>query len=365
VSGVRIEGVSKSYGDHKVLDALDLNVAAGECFTLLGPSSCGKTVLMRLLAGFENPDTGRIVIDDTVVADSGVHVPPDRRGIGMVFQEYAVWPHMSVRDNVAYPLKLAGIAADEKAERTQTAIELVGLAGLEQRMPSQLSGGQQQRVALARALVSKPSLLLLDEPLNNLDANLREEMRFEIRELQQRLGITVLYVTHDQEIALAISDRLAVMDEKGHLRQIGTPSELFDHPADAYIYRFLGVANFIPLTKTGKLWCLPDGITDWTGQAPELDGEQITVGFRPADIILSRNGEGLPGVVKRASFLGAQMDYLIEIGGVTVRATTDSRHALGDGKMFCDGESCRIGFHTVQWFNEVLPAGYVKGESHA
>ncbi len=365
MSGIRIEGIAKSYGAHRVLAGFDLTVAAGECFTLLGPSGCGKTVLMRLLAGFEAPDDGRIVIDNTVVADTGVQVPADRRGIGMVFQDYAVWPHMSVRDNVAYPLKLAGIPADERAARTQAAIEQVGLAGLEQRMPSQLSGGQQQRVALARALVSKPALLLLDEPLNNLDANLREEMRFEIRELQQRLGITVIYVTHDQEIALAISDRMAVMDDKGRLRQTGSPSELFDHPADTYIYRFLGVANFISLTKVGHVWRLPDGVTQWVGQLPDKPADRLTAGFRPHDIVLSSTGEGLPGVVRRASFLGSQMDYLIEVGGVSVRATTDSRHALNDGKMFRDGDACRIGFYTVQWFDEVLPEGAAKGETHA
>lgn len=365
MSGIRIEGIAKSYGAHRVLDGLDLTVAAGECFTLLGPSGCGKTVLMRLLAGFESPDAGRIVIDDTVVAGTGVQVPPDRRGIGMVFQDYAVWPHMSVRDNVAYPLKLAGIPADERVERTQAAIGQVGLAGLEQRMPAQLSGGQQQRVALARALVSKPALLLLDEPLNNLDANLREEMRFEIRELQQRLGITVIYVTHDQEIALAISDRLAVMDDKGRLRQIGAPSELFDHPADTYIYRFLGVANFISLRKIAQVWRLPDGVTAWVGQCPDTPSDHLTAGFRPHDIVLSRTGDGLPGIVRRASFLGAQMDYLIEVGGVNIRATTDSRHALDDGQLFHDGEACRMGFHTVQWFDEVLPEVVVKGETHA
>jgi iron(III) transport system ATP-binding protein len=365
MSGIRIEALTKSYGTHRVLDGLDLTIAAGECFTLLGPSSCGKTVLMRLLAGFESPDAGRIVIDDTVVADAGVHVPTDRRGIGMVFQDYAVWPHMSVLDNVAYPLKIAGVTADERAQRTQAVIEQVGLAGLEQRMPSQLSGGQQQRVALARALVSKPALLLLDEPLNNLDANLREEMRFEIRELQQRLGITVFYVTHDQEIALAISDRLAVMDEKGRLRQIGAPSELFDHPVDSFIYRFLGVANFIRVRKGAEGWRLVDGVTDWVGPPPDRHGERLAAGFRPNDVVLSRNGEGLPGIIRRASFLGAQMDYLIEVGGVTLRAATDSRHALDDGQMFRDGEACRIGFHAVQWFDEVLPEGDVKGATHA
>ncbi|MBI4740006.1 MAG: ABC transporter ATP-binding protein [Betaproteobacteria bacterium] len=362
MGGIRIEGLVKSYGARKVLDGLDLTVEAGECFTLLGPSACGKTVLMRLLAGFETPDAGRIVIGDTLVAGTGVHVPPDRRGIGMVFQDYAVWPHMSVRDNVAYPLKIAGIAADVRAGRTQTAIGQVGLAGLEQRMPSQLSGGQQQRVALARALVSKPALLLLDEPLNNLDANLREEMRFEIRELQQRLGITVIYVTHDQEIALALSDRLAVMDEKGCLRQVGAPDALFDRPADAYVYRFLGVANFIPVRKSAAGWRLPDGVTEWVGPLPDREGGHLAAGFRPNDVALSRSGAGLPGIVRRASFLGAQTDYLIEVGGVTLRAATDSRRAGAGGQLFRDNEPCRIGFHAVQWFDELDATGTVNAE---
>jgi len=205
MADVRLEGVSKSYGTHAVLTGLSLDVRHGECFTLLGPSGCGKTVLLRLIAGFEKPDGGAIRIGDRAVsnAGAGVNVPPNERDLGVVFQDYAVWPHMTVFDNVAYPLKLAQVPAAELRSRTLEAVALVNLGGLEERLPSQLSGGQQQRVALARALVARPSLMLLDEPLCNLDANLREEMRFEIKALQKRLGITILYVTHDQEIALA------------------------------------------------------------------------------------------------------------------------------------------------------------------
>ena len=357
MSSVRMNGLSKSYGGRTILDGLNLTVEAGESFTLLGPSGCGKTVLMRLLAGFETPDAGTIAIGDTIVAGGGADVPPDRRGLGMVFQDYAVWPHMSVRDNVAYPLKIAGIAAADRERRTQTAIGQVGLGGLETRMPSQLSGGQQQRVALARALVSEPSLLLLDEPLNNLDANLREEMRFEIRELQQKLGITLIYVTHDQEIALAIADRIGVMDDTGRLRQVGTPDDVFDRPADAYIYRFLGIANFVPMRRIGENWRFPDGVGTWAGEPPDLAGDSLTLGCRPFDIEMRRDGTGLPGVVTRASFLGAQMDYLIDAGGVTLRAATDSRRALAAEQRFEEGEPCRLGFRGVRWFDATASEG--------
>ncbi len=354
MTSVRIDGLSKSFGGRKILHDLDLTVEAGESFTLLGPSGCGKTVLMRLLAGFDRPDAGTIRIGDRLVAGDGADVPPDRRGLGMVFQDYAVWPHMSVADNVAYPLKIARTAADERDRRTRRAIGQVGLAGLEARMPSQLSGGQQQRVALARALVSEPSLLLLDEPLNNLDANLREEMRFEIRELQQKLGITVIYVTHDQEIALAIADRIGVMDETGRLRQVGTPDDVFDRPIDAFVYRFLGVANFVPMRRVGATWLFPDGAAVWPGEAPGLAGEHATFGCRPFDIELARDGDGLAGVVRRASFLGAQMDYLIEAGGVTFRAATDSRRALDPAQRFEEGETCRLAFRGSQWFDTAV-----------
>jgi iron(III) transport system ATP-binding protein len=353
VAGVRIEGLAKAYGSHRVHAGLDLEVTEGQCFTLLGPSGCGKTVLMRLLAGFEAVDAGRILIGDTVVADAarGIHVAPNERGIGMVFQDYAVWPHMTVFDNIAYPLKIGRVPDGELRSRTEEAIAQVGLTGLASRLPSQLSGGQQQRVALARALVSKPQLLLLDEPLNNLDANLREEMRFEIKELQQRLGITVLYVTHDQEIALAIADRMAVMDGNGRPRQSGTPDELFDHPGDSYVFRFLGIANFLQVRREGSSLRLADGATQWRGPAPDREGERIAVGFRPSDVILTRDGDGLPGVVRRASFLGAQMDYLVEVGGTTIRAAIESSLAFRTGIDLAEGEPCRVAFHAVQWFD--------------
>ena len=356
---VRIAGLSKRYGKKVVHAGLNLDIADGECFTLLGPSGCGKTVLMRLIAGFEAPDAGSITIGDVRVADAanGTLVAPNHRGIGVVFQDYAVWPHMSVADNVSYPLKLAGIAKAEKDARTAKAIELVGLTGLAERLPSQLSGGQQQRVALARALISEPRLLLLDEPLNNLDANLREEMRFEIKALQQTLGITVVYVTHDQEIALGIADRLAVMDATGHVRQIGTPETIYEQPVDDFVFRFMGVANFLPVVRDGEYWRAGAAHAPWQGDPPAGGAQTWTAGFRPGDVVLSRDGDGLPGIVRRASFLGATFDYLIELAGTPIRAALSSHEALASGLVFREGESCRATLAALHWFEGNLAAG--------
>ena len=358
MASIKIKGVTKRYEGRAVLSSFNLELKDGECFTLLGPSGCGKTVLMRLIAGFEKSDAGTISIDEVVVscAEDGTMISPNKRGLGMVFQDYAVWPHMSVFDNIAYPLKLAGVDPAALKERTMRMVHLVGLTDLDQRLPSQLSGGQQQRVALARALVSEPQLLLLDEPLNNLDANLREEMRFEIKALQKKLGITILYVTHDQEIALAIADRVAVMDDKGLLRQIGTPEEIYENPVDDYVFRFLGIANFLPVRREGDALYIGGSHNEWTGQKPTKSGNMLTAGFRPSDVLLARDGEGLPGVIRRASFLGAQFDYLIDIAGTTIRAALPSHECIDNGLLFAEGDSCRVRLATVQWFEGVITA---------
>ena len=348
---ILIENISKSFGDHTVLKDLSLTVRDGECFTLIGPSGCGKTVLLRIMAGFETLDAGRMSIGGEVVADaqSGTALPPEQRSLGVVFQDYAVWPHMTVRQNVGYPLKIARRDPAEAAALVQKSIDDVNLTGMEDRLPSQLSGGQQQRVALARALVAQPSLLLLDEPLNNLDANLREEMRFEIKELQKNLGVTILYVTHDQEIALAISDRMALLDEQGAIRQVGTPEELFSAPADEFVFSFLGMSNFLRVNVAGGLANLEGCVFPLVPQAG-LSGE-ARVGFRPSDVQLSRQGEGLRATVRRASFLGAFTDYQLDVCGQQVRTALDTHEALARDLLLAEGDECVINLRNAHWFS--------------
>jgi iron(III) transport system ATP-binding protein len=349
---IRIEGVAKSYGPLRVHENLTLSIRRGECFTLLGPSGCGKTVLLRLIAGFEPLDAGKISIGDTVVSDpaAGIDFPPNSRKLGMVFQDYAVWPHMTVFDNVAYPLKLAKKDKRELTESVMDAVAMVGMKGLENRLPSELSGGQQQRVALARALVAKPSLLLLDEPLTNLDANLREEMRFEIKELQRKLDATVLYVTHDQEVALAISDRLAVMDGKGRIRQTGSPWEIFEQPADPFVFNFMGIANFLSVRREGEQYLVGGGKQPIPWEKPMGESKEWAAGFRPSDARITREGNGLRGTVRRASFLGAMMDYLVDVDGATLRTNIEPHEAIANNLMFTDGENCVVDFHNLLWF---------------
>lgn len=350
---IRVEGLSKSYDNHQVLNDLTLSINTGECFTLLGPSGCGKTVLLRLIAGFETPDAGRILIDNQVVSDpaAGINIPPDVRGIGVVFQDYAVWPHMSVFDNVGFPLKIAKRPKDELKNRVMETLELVGMGNLSHRLPSELSGGQQQRVALARAIVANSSLLLLDEPLSNLDANLREEMRFEIKELQRKLNITVLYVTHDQEIALALSDRLAIMDVDGKIRQIGNPWEIFERPIDPFVFNFMGIANFVPVRRSGDFYLVGDGEQPVPWEPPHGDTPNWVAGFRPSDVQLARQGSGLRGIIKRASFLGAMIDYLIEVDGTHLRTSIEIHEALSKDLMLKEGDPCDITFRDLLWFN--------------
>ncbi|GHU05422.1 iron ABC transporter ATP-binding protein [Betaproteobacteria bacterium] len=363
---ITLNAVSKSYDKRAVLQDLTLTVDHGECFTLLGPSGCGKTVLLRLIAGFETPDAGVIHIGDDMVAKAGeASIPPDRRDLGVVFQDYAVWPHMSVFQNVSYPLKLAKAPPAELEEKTRKAVALVNMQGLEERLPSELSGGQQQRVALARALVAQPSIMLLDEPLSNLDANLREEMRFEIKELQHKLDITVFYVTHDQEIALAISDRMAIMDKKGKIRQIGTPVEIYEKPADLFVFNFVGVANFITVNKQGNTLYAGTGAQAIPWEMPE-DIASATMnwiaGCRPSDVIIARPAsvdksadkgadKYLRGVIKRASFLGAMMDYLVEIDGAHLRTALETHYAISNDLLFKEGDECAITFHNLHWFD--------------
>ena len=241
-----IDGVSKSFGAFRALDDVSLAVADGEFIAILGASGCGKTTLLRQIAGFDKLDAGRILIGDTIVSTSRYHLPPERRRIGIVFQSYALWPHMTVAENVAYGLTVAGVKDPERSRRVNAALTLVELEGFAERRPALLSGGQRQRVALARCLVTEPSLVLLDEPLANLDVHLRASMENEFSRFHARTGTTMIYITHDQAEAMALADRIAVMD-KGRLLQVATPSQLYREPADETVARFIGEGMVLPV----------------------------------------------------------------------------------------------------------------------
>src|SRR6185436_6313609 len=282
---VSIRALTKRFTDTAAVNDLHLEIGDGEFVSLLGPSGCGKTTTLRLLAGFLQPDAGEIYVDGKVVSSASLLVPPERRNMSMIFQSYAVWPHMTVGQNVAYGLKFKRLPRHEIEKKVAKLLGVVHLAELKDRYPAELSGGQQQRVALARALVVEPQILLMDEPLSNLDANLREEMRFEIRRLHEEFKITTVYVTHDQAEAMATSDRIAVLD-RGRLVQVGRPAELFDRPKTRFVAEFVGKANILtgPIDGNGQL-LLGDGVKIRVNSAGETTG-QVAVCLRPHNISL-------------------------------------------------------------------------------
>ncbi len=325
---VAIRKAVKRFGGLTVLDDCSLTAQEGEILTLLGPSGCGKTTLLRCIAGFLTPDSGEILIDgrDTIP------VPVNRRSVGVVFQSYALFPHLTVAKNVAYGLRMRGTPPAEIATRVKAALATVSLTGFEERYPSQLSGGQQQRVAIARVLVLEPRVLLLDEPFNALDAKLRGTMQMEMRQLIKRLGITAIFVTHDQEEALTMSDRIAVM-RAGRIEQLGTPEEIFDRPKSAYVADFVGASNFWEGVAHAGCVALPDG----QNVACELDGP-VRVMLRPHNLVLRAVGDQPPawqGTIRFRRHLGALMEYEIEVdGGRMLRAVAlrdDTIAALGVG----------------------------------
>jgi ABC-type Fe3+/spermidine/putrescine transport system ATPase subunit len=331
---IEVKGATKRFGSMAAIDDVNLVIEEGELFTLLGPSGCGKTTLLRLIAGFYDPDAGEIRFNARVVNG----VPPHERGIGMVFQNYALWPHMTVFDNAAYGLRLRKVPNSEIATRVMAVLEQVKLAGLESRYPGQLSGGQQQRVALARALVLNPQILLLDEPLSNLDAKVRVQVRAEIRKLQQKLGITTIYVTHDQDEALTLSDRMAVF-EKGKVLQVGAPVELYERPALRFVADFLGTNNLIEGTVQSVDGQNQRAVTETPiGPIVATADERLRVGARSVICIRPENvnvaGTGatdvnrLNGVITFTAYLGNTIRYDVDLGkGATFKADIrDPRH---------------------------------------
>jgi iron(III) transport system ATP-binding protein len=314
--GVAIEQVSFSYGANLIIDNVSLDIERGEFFAFLGPSGSGKTTLLRLIAGFGIPSSGRILINERDVT----HLPPWSRNVGMVFQNYALWPHMTVAKNVAFGLERRRLPKAEIARKVADVLELVDLAVFADRRPAQLSGGQQQRVALARTLVIEPTVLLLDEPLSNLDAKLRIEMRSELRQLQQKVGITTVYVTHDQEDANSVADRIAVLDQ-GRIQQVGTPVELYDHPASRFVAGFLGTANMIDGQVQADGRFVADGfVLDAAGGVPG----SAAISIRPQDITIGPAGSGIRATVINREFLGSVTRYRIRIGNNDL--TVDAPH---------------------------------------
>ena len=353
MSYIRLLNVTKQFGSVTAVNSLNLEIEKGECFSMLGPSGCGKTTTLRMVAGFEDLSDGEIHVGDRLISSPkrNYYLPPEKRNFGMVFQAFAVWPHLSVYENVAFPLRIRNIPTDEIEKRTKDALRSTNLLKVADGSPADLSGGGKQRVALARALAINPDVMLLDEPLSSLDPHLREEMRFEIKELQRKLNITVLYVTHDQEVALAISDRLAIMDDQGRIRQTGNPWEIFERPADPFIFNFMGIANFMPVRRAGESYLVGSGEQRIPWEAPQGDAAEWVAGFRPSDVQIAPQGPGLRGTIRRASFLGAMIDYLIEVDGAHLRTSIETHEAVAKGLMFKEDDSCSISFRDLLWFN--------------
>ena len=344
--GVRLDHISKIYQDPKTgkefyaVKDTSLTIEPGSFVTLLGPSGCGKTTTLRMIAGFESPDEGEIYLGDEPINE----LTPNKRDTAMVFQSYALLPHYNVFDNVAYGLKLRKVPASEIKERVTKILALVELAGMESRMTNQLSGGQQQRVALARALVIEPSVLLFDEPLSNLDAKLRVTMRTEIRRIQQEVGITAIYVTHDQSEAMALSDQIIIMN-KGVVAQMGTPQEIYYHPVDEFVADFIGEANFLRGAMTGR-----DG--DYItlnvegnplrvpAPADPAEGKEYTVVLRPEAATLADEG-GLPCRVVLSCFMGSYQNYHVMVGDTLVKL---EEHNPKNKRIYQVGEECSLVF---------------------
>jgi iron(III) transport system ATP-binding protein len=357
---IEIQNLFKRFKNVVAVNHIQLEVNKGEMLTLLGPSGCGKTTTLRCIAGLEKPEEGDIVIDGKPMLSEGF-VQPSKRGIGMVFQNYAVWPHMKVFNNIVYGLKLQKISRQSIQEKAQEVLELVGLDGLEERYPAQLSGGQQQRVALARALVRNPKVLLLDEPLSNLDAKLREKMRFEIKSLVRRMGITSVYVTHDQAEAMVISDRIAVMDS-GNVVQIGTAQEIYKEPANRFVADFIGTMNFmsgevvqvLPDTDTvyvrtefsEKMLCKTSGI------AATTPGEKVYASIRPEDVEVfsepPQSSENLfKGTIVHKAYLGNFLFFFVNINETMIRVQVPHHLPQEEGEelyLFLNPQKCTILF---------------------
>lgn len=333
---ISVEGLTLAYGDNVAVRDLDLTIREGESVVLLGQSGCGKTSTMRCIAGLETPTKGRVAVGDDVLFDAakGIDRPSHRRNIGMVFQSYAIWPHMTVFENVAFPLRMQRVRKAEIRRRVMETLELVGLEEFAERGASMLSGGQMQRVALARSVVMQPSIMLLDEPLSNLDARLRQRLRGDLRELQQNLGLTTVYVTHDQEEALALADHIAMM-QHGRIVQFGTPDEIYSRPLSASIADFLGVSNSVEVEPLDDTHVKITG-SDIVLEVPAYErAENLRACIRGEDILLAEDaavGNAVDGTVVTREYLGASATYRVDLpGGIDLEVTGSKHRPLGSG----------------------------------
>lgn len=346
--GVNIKNLVKVYtgatnGEFKAVDNISVDIKAGEFVTLLGPSGCGKTTTLRMVAGFEIPSSGEIYLGGDMINN----LPPDKRDTAMVFQSYALFPHYNIYDNIAYGLKLKKMDKSVIKEKVNNIIDLVGLRGMENRYPNQLSGGQQQRVALARALVMEPGVLLFDEPLSNLDAKLRVYMRTEIRKIQKKVGITAIYVTHDQSEAMSLSDRIIIMN-KGIIEQVGTPKEVYYTPKSEFIADFIGTANFLEATikevKNGKAILDLDGITiEVNYKGDKRTGDKCKLVLRPEAIEIAKEGM-LSSKVSLSTFMGSYQDYVVEVMGQEIKIQDNNPQGR---ETFKEGEEVKISFSSL------------------
>lgn len=343
---------TRTLGDVVAVDNFNINVHEGECFSFLGPSGCGKSTTLRMIAGFEDLTEGEIELCGRVVSSSkkNLYIPPEERGLGMVFQAFAVWPHMNVFENVAFPLRIQKVNKTDIDKRVAEALKHTSLTGLEKTFPSDLSGGQQQRIALARAIVTNPKVMLLDEPLSNLDPKLRESMRFEIKELQKKFGFTIIFVTHDQAEAMAISDRMMVCD-MGKIMQIDTPENLYNKPNSRFVHSFLGESTFISvLIKDGKVYVKSSDGKPIMDQSVSIDipkdaNTEMVIATRPNEIeIASDIKDGYSTKIEKRTFLTDRTEYLVKVGDQIVKIQTPHRIK------FEEGEACKIKFASPMWY---------------
>ena len=352
---IRFDHVTVRYGNHTVVKDFSLDVQEGEILGIVGPSGCGKTSLVRSLGGFINPDEGDIYINDNLVYSKKKRVnrPPETRRLGIVFQDYAVWPHLSVYDNVAYPLKKRKVPKADIDKLTRQALEQVRMTGYEKHMPAQLSGGQQQRVAIARALTSSNDVIIMDEPITNLDAKLREGMLDEIRILQQKLHTTIIYITHDQEAALQLCDRVVIMEPSGDICQIGTDEDIIERPANRFVFSFIGVSNFIPVIEDQGSYYVYEKREDrcFARQKPEgfVSGRPCVMGIRPMDIIFDDESP-IKGEITQAVFLGTLFNYFVKIGDAELRVQRSMLDSL-DGREYKEGEIVGLRFLNEKYYD--------------